>query len=264
MGEQKARELSHMETINKSFTEQAKAFENANMNFSKKEYLDYTMKAIGASKTDLVLETAAGTCVCGRTIAPMVQKVTCLDATPAMLDIGIQSAKEAGIGNMEFVRGIIEKLPFPDASFDIVMTRLSFHHFQEMQTPFMEMDRVLKRGGKLVIIDMEAAEESFRETEDSIERLRDCSHVRNRSRQEFVSLYRAAGYELLKEESTRIPVRLSAWMELTKTPADAQKDITKMMERDIAGNYCTGFKPYRKEGELWFDQRWLLLIGIKN
>ena len=202
----------HMKKINSSFTDQAKSFENANMNFSKKEYLDYTMKAIGAARTDLVLEPAAGTCVCGRTLAPMVQKVTCLDATPAMLDV------------------LIEDLPFPDASFDIVMTRLSFHHFQEMEKPFSEMNRVLKPGGKLVIIDMEAAEESVRETEDGIERLRDCSHVRNRSRQEFVSLYNAAAYKIWKEESTKIPVRLSAWMELTKTPEAVQKDIVQMMD----------------------------------
>ena len=253
----------HMKRINSSFTDQAKAFENANMNFSKKEYLDYTMKAIGAAKTDFVLEPAAGTCVCGRTLAPMVQKVTCLDATPAMLDVGIQSAKEAGLGNMEFILGLIEDLPFPDASFDIVMTRLSFHHFQEMEKPFSEMNRVLKPGGKLVIIDMEAAEESVRETEDGIERLRDCSHVRNRSRQEFVSLYNAAGYTIWKEESTKIPVRLSAWMELTKTPEAVQKDIVQMMERDMAGDFNTGFHPCRKDGEIWFDQRWLMLIGIK-
>ena len=253
----------HMKKINSSFTDQAKSFENANMNFSKKEYLDYTMKAIGAAKTDLVLEPAAGTCVCGRTLAPMVQKVTCLDATPAMLVVGIQSAKEAGLGNMEFILGLIEDLPFPDASFDIVMTRLSFHHFQEMEKPFSEMNRVLKPGGKLVIIDMEAAEESVRETEDGIERLRDCSHVRNRSRQEFVSLYNAAGYTIWKEESTKIPVRLSALMELTKTPEAVQKDIVQMMERDMAGGFPTGFHPCRKDGEIWFDQRWLMLIGIK-
>ena len=87
----------HMEKINSSFTDQAKAFENANMNFSKKEYLDYTMKAIGAAGTDRVLETAAGTCVCGRTLAPMVQKVTCLDATPAMLHVGICRKKRPAI-----------------------------------------------------------------------------------------------------------------------------------------------------------------------
>ena len=110
---------------------------------------------------------------------------------------------------------------------------------------------------------MEAAEESVRETEDGIERLRDCSHVRNRSRQEFVSLYNAAGYKIWKEESTKIPVRLSAWMELTKTPEAVQKDIVQMMERDMAGDFPTGFHPCRKDGEIWFDQRWLMLIGIK-
>lgn len=77
---------THMQTINSSFADQAKEFENPNMNFSKKEYLDYTMRAIGAKETDTVLEAAAGTCVCGRTLAPMVQKVVCLDATQPMLN----------------------------------------------------------------------------------------------------------------------------------------------------------------------------------
>jgi demethylmenaquinone methyltransferase/2-methoxy-6-polyprenyl-1,4-benzoquinol methylase len=143
-----------MQTINSSFADQAKEFENPNMNFSKKEYLDYTMRAIGAKETDTVLEAAAGTCVCGRTLAPMVQKVVCLDATQPMLDVGIKNASEAGIGNMEFIHGLIEEIPFPEASFDVVMTRLSFHHFQEMKKPFSEMDRVLKPGGKAVVLEL--------------------------------------------------------------------------------------------------------------
>ena len=122
---------------------------------------------------------------------------------------------------------------------------------------------MLKPGGKLVIIDMEAAEEELRDTEDMIERRRDASHVRNRSRQEFVSLYRSAGYELAKEESTRIPVRLSAWMDLTNTPENVRKDIIQLMENEIDGGLFTGFRPYHKDGELWFEQRWLMLIGVK-
>ena len=253
----------HMAVVNSSFSNQAKTFENPNMNFSKKEYLEYTMKSIGAKPMDSVLETASGTCVCARTLAPAVARVTCLDATQAMLDVGIQNAKEENITNIDFINGFIEDIPFPEAAFDIVMTRLSFHHFPEMDKPFSEMDRVLKPGGKLVIIDMEAAEETLRYTEDMIERRRDPSHVRNRSRQEFVSLYEKAGYSLMKEESTRIPVRLSAWMELTNTPENVREDIVRLMEDDIAGGSPTGFKPYKKDDEIWFEQRWLLLIGIK-
>lgn len=44
------------------------------------------------------------------------------------------------------------------------------------------MARVLKTGGKLVVIDMEAAEEALRNTENEIETLRDPSHVRKLSR----------------------------------------------------------------------------------
>ena len=50
--------------------------------------------------------------------------------------------------------GNAEALPFPDCSFEIVLSRLAFHHFPNRGKPFAEMVRVLKPGGKLVMIDM--------------------------------------------------------------------------------------------------------------
>ena len=52
------------------------------------------------------------------------------------------------------------------------------------------MARVLKTGGKLVVIDMEAAEEALRNTENEIETLRDPSHVRKLSKEEFTEMFR--------------------------------------------------------------------------
>ena len=252
-----------IEKTQKSFSAQAENFESKNMNFSKQEYLDYTIKAISASKTDHVLEVAAGTCACGRSMASEVASVICLDATPAMLRIGEKAAREKHMTNISFVEGLAEKLPFGYNSFDIVMTRLTFHHFAEMRKPFEEMNRVLKPTGKLVIIDMEATEETLRETEDAIETMRDFSHVKNRSKEEFLSLYNEYGYEILLSESTPIPVELSAWMKLTNTSPEDSQAIIEKMENDIGGNEQTGFFPYKRDDKIYFNQQWLMMVGKK-
>ena len=85
---------SKIEKVKESFSVQAVNFENSNMNFSRQEYLDYIIKKIDAKKTDSVLEVAAGTCVCGRSLASGVASVTCLDATPKMLAVGKRAAEE--------------------------------------------------------------------------------------------------------------------------------------------------------------------------
>ena len=144
------------------------------------------------------------------------------------------------------------------------VTRLSFHHFAEMEPPFREMSRVLKNRGKLVIIDMEATREQLRETEDRIETMRDVSHVRNRSKKEFLDLYETYGYDVVKVETTPISVRLNAWMQLTQTPDAVQKEILSLMQQERQGGLQTGFFPYEKEREICFDQRWLRMIGIKD
>ena len=133
-----------------------------------------------------------------------------------------------------YLSGNAECLPFEDETFDLVITRLSLHHFVEPEKPFREMQRVLKKGGKLVIWDMVATTEELRETNDAIETMRDNSHTRILSREEFEALFEDA-FELQLEETTLVPVNLQSWMDLTSTPEDIQKDIIDKMEYDLNG-----------------------------
>lgn len=255
--------ISNIETIRKSFTVQAEDFENTSMNFSKEAYLDYTVSAMAVSADDNVLEVAAGTCACGRVIAPYVKNVVCLDVTPAMLEVGKQQAAKKQLNNMIFVQGDAEELPFLDKCFDTVISRLAFHHFKNVQKPFAEMKRVLRPGGKLVLIDMEAAKKDLRNCEDEIETWRDPSHIRNLSRDEIRNLFIENGLEIIKCESTKIPVSLKAWLDLTKTPESVKSRIMNCMLKDLEEGIETGFAPYQKGTEIFFLQRWLLTIGIK-
>ena len=255
---------SHLNQVQASFALQATEFESPKMSFSKQDYLAHTIQNISPHGTELVLEAAAGTCACGRSLAPFVSSVICLDATAPTLQVGKIAAKKDSLHNMEFVQGIVEGIPYQNNTFDIVLTRLAFHHFTEMEAPFREMHRVLKSGGKFVIIDMEAADVQLRSMEDKIETMRDPSHIKNRSRAEFEALFGQYGYRLQMCESTAIPVKLSAWMELTQTPADIQADIVGLMESEIAGGRKTGYQPYLKDGGIYFDQRWLFMMGVKE
>ena len=253
----------NLETLNRSFAVQAPNFDSKSVNFTKKEYLDYTVDAASPAGTDIVLEVAAGTCACGRAFAPLVQTVVCLDATAPMLQVGKKEAQESHLDNMVFVKGYAEELPFLDNSFDIVLSRLAFHHFTDTDGVFREMVRVLKPGGKLVLIDMEAADEPLRKTQDEIETLRDPSHVKNLSREEILKLYSDNSLSVEKSEITEMQVHLSDWLELTKTAEPVRDKIIEKMENDISGKEKTGFNPYQTEKGICFNQRWILTLGKK-
>ena len=126
------------------------------------------------------------------------------------------------------------------------------------------MARVLKTGGKLVVIDMEAAEEALRNTENEIETLRDPSHVRKLSKEEFTEMFRKNCLSIMTLECTELPVSLSAWRNLTNTPAEICADISKRLTDEMKGNGLAGFHSYQKDGEIYFHQRWLMMIGKKE
>jgi SAM-dependent methyltransferase len=85
-------------------------------------------------------------------LAPFVARVLAVDASSAML----QAAKKRlhGVENVELRRGELEALPIDDARLDAATLALVLHHLPEPDRALAEVARVLKPGGRLLIVDM--------------------------------------------------------------------------------------------------------------
>lgn len=81
-------------------------------------------------------------------------KVFGVDASPEMIEVARGKAARSGLP-VEFKVGLMEKLDFPDESFDVVVSRLAIHHLPDelKARGFAEIFRVLKPGGTLRIAD---------------------------------------------------------------------------------------------------------------
>lgn len=100
-----------------------------------------------------VLDIGCGPGAAVRAAAPAVGRAVGLDRSEAMIDIGRRRSQ--GLDNVEFAVGVAEALPFPDATFDRVWTIHAFHHWEDQAKGLAESLRVLRPGGRLLIVESE-------------------------------------------------------------------------------------------------------------
>jgi ubiquinone/menaquinone biosynthesis C-methylase UbiE len=184
---------THEDLIRDQFTRQATPFSTA-ASISDAQALGMIVAAGRPEPGDTVLDLACGGGLIVCAFAPHVRHATGIDLTPAMLDRARVLAAEKGVANVSWREGDIRVLPWPDSTFDIVATRLSFHHLRDPAGALAEMARVCRPGGRIVVVDMCASEDPAKAAAwNRLEKLRDPSHVRCLSLTELQSLFAAAG-----------------------------------------------------------------------
>jgi arsenite methyltransferase len=124
-----------------------------------------------------------------------------LDMTDEMLALAQQNAREAGVTNVHFLKGLIEQVPLPADSVDVVISNCVINLSTDKAAVLTEMARVLKPGGRLGISDV-VAEDRL----SPAERAARGSHVGciagALSRGEYVAGLEAAGFDAVSVDFT--------------------------------------------------------------
>jgi ubiquinone/menaquinone biosynthesis C-methylase UbiE len=169
---------------------------------------------------ELVLDIGCGAGHTTINFAPHIKRVTAFDLSEPMLAQVRLLAAENKLQNVETRQGDAEHLPFPDASFDLVVSRLSAHHWPDPQTGVKEIWRVLKPGGSFVLSDIVAPESYLLDTFlQVLEVLRDVSHVRDYRLSEWQQWLHASGFSSEVVFEWDVYLVFEDWIARMATPA---------------------------------------------
>jgi ubiquinone/menaquinone biosynthesis C-methylase UbiE len=238
----------HSEAIQRAFTQQAPAFEDAEFNRLFTVESDWLFERLELASDDLVLDVAAGTGHVARRFAPDVRAVVAVDATRAMLERGWIEAKRLALRNVVFMQADAAALPFVDGSFDVVVSRFALHHFENPAVPTAEMRRVLRPGGRLAVADLVSdPDPAIAAMQNRLERLRDPSHTRMLSLEELAQLVAGRDVEFRDVERS-----LNQWLTQARPAEEAVAEIRAALRADLDGEAPTGFRPREIDGDVRF------------
>ena len=172
--------------------------------------LDVVVEWAQASRT--ALDVASGGGHVARRLREAGMKVVSSDPSPGMAADVICSA---------------EDLPFDDSSFDAVTCRLAGHHFGDVEAGMAEMARVAK---ELVLV---VDNLWMGDSDEEASRLRDPSHVRNYTADEWRAFFTEVGLEVEEERVGERRIALDPWLERTGTPAGDATRIRELLAERI-------------------------------
>ena len=212
---------------------------------------------------DTVLDVACGPGLVACPLAEVARHVTGIDLTPAMIEQAQAKQRATGLKNLTWIVGDAVPLPFPDATFSVVVTRYSLHHFLDPKAVLAEMVRVCSPGGRAAIMDVFTSGHEQAEVYNRVEKLRDPSHVRALPLEELTGLFHDAGLPEVKTAFFKLGVPLEELLARSfPDPGDA--DRIRQTFADDLGVDRLGVGAHRKDGAIHFAFPIVVVAGRKR
>lgn len=248
------------------FDKQATEY-NAQWNTWSEETLNAMLAAAQPQPTDTVLDVATGTGFTALAFAPHVQSVVGLDVSSGMLAQAKNYAAERGVTNARFDEGPAEALPYGDATFDLVTCRIAPHHFLDVQKFLSETARVLKPGGRFVLVDTAVPDDlpEAAKWQNAVEVLRDPSHVQNYTPPQWRRMTEAAGLTVTecRTDGGGITIPLSDWLHKAGC-SPKQSDAVRQAYADAPESAKQAFRIMAAtNGETVFTWQRVVLKAVK-
>ncbi len=190
--------------VREQFGRTATAYVEAT-HFSSGPDLEEAARLLSPTQEDNLLDVACGGGHLALYFAPMVRQVVASDLTMLMLKKAQEHIAEEGrVDNVIFREADAEDLPFPAGSFTLLTCRIAPHHFPDVPRALREFHRVLRRGGRMLIIDtLMPSDPEIAEFYQQIETKRNPTHIKAFTEKEWAEMVQDA--ELILHETKIIP-----------------------------------------------------------
>jgi len=251
---------SHKKIIKEEFAKQSSTLESSKI-FTDAEITEKIKNSLEVKNKMTVLDLGCGPGILTSCIAPFSKMIIGFDITPEMITkakIRCSTNK-----NAVFLMGDAECLPFKDNSFDRIVTRLTFHHFTNVEKVLSEMYRILKFGGKAIIVDIISSEKkSEAEIHNALEKIRDPSHVKMLPKSELVSLTINSGFTITSEDAWVKQRYFDEWINITSKNENAYSLSIIMKVLAISG-IKAGIDLDVEKSIVKFHHNWIMITSIK-
>lgn len=242
---------NHDTIVRNQFTPRAQAYLSSAVH-AQGEDLDQMVRLVGKRPDALALDMGCGGGHASFRLAPLVHKVVAYDLSESMLAVVADEARRQGLDNVLTKQGAAESLACPSASFDVVVSRYSAHHWHDLRAGLAQMRRVLKPEGLALFMDVITPGEPLLDTWlQSLELLRDPSHVRNASLSEWHARLSAANFTVTSATALRLRLDFALWVARMATPESHVLAIRSLQER--AGSEVAGYFAFEEDGSFTVD-----------
>jgi ubiquinone/menaquinone biosynthesis C-methylase UbiE len=236
----------HDATVRRSFNQQTALFTGEGAVFAGPRSTPLLSWLEPLPPDAIALEVACGAAHVAEQAAPSVRQVVGIDLTPALLRLAADRLSAAGITNVLLQEGNANRLPFLDASFDLVFCRASLHHFPDPRQPVAEMARVCRPGGRVVVSDMVAPDARLRGAFDELHRKLDPSHASAMLREELAALVRSTVGPADEQVSSSANLPIEAIL----TDAADRDSVLADLRAELDGGPATGFNPVLEDDRI--------------